>query len=113
MDNRFLGIVETGKFKLLLPTSKQGLYLRLTTLPVNDSQSPESDELDLSRYEGQALMVLGYDLNGWLWSANVIDQAKPILTSVVQKLCQDVAQNEEQWHLNPATDSHFWHLETA
>jgi hypothetical protein len=50
------------------------------------SVPPETAELDLSVYEGKAIMVHGHDGGGWIYSAMVIDQAGPILTAVVRKV---------------------------
>ena len=47
---------------------------------------PERAELDLTEYEGQAIMVRGLNAGGWVYSAAVIDQAGPILTAVVQQV---------------------------
>lgn len=113
MNRNFLGIVEVGKFKLLLPTTEQGAYRRLTTLPQQASQPPQLHELDLSEHEGETIMVSGDDGGEWLWSATIIDEAGPILAAVVHKLCQETRQKGEHWHLTLETDSHFWHLENA
>lgn len=113
MNHDFLGIVDVGKFQLLLPTTKGGSYRRLTTLPRQTNQPPQLHELDLSEHEGQTLMVKGEEGGEWLWSAEIIDEAGPILTAIVQKLYQDTLQRGEHWHLNPETDSQFWHLETS
>lgn len=40
----------------------------------------------MTKYEGQAIMVRGHDGGNWLYSAEVIDQAGPILTAVVQQV---------------------------
>ena len=81
--DQFLGVVQNGTFHLLMP--RQG-EARLTTIQMQEAQSPEMNELDLTEYEGKAIMVRGYDGGGWIYSAGVIDQAGPILTMVVQQL---------------------------
>ena len=60
--------------------------MRLTSMGMQVAMPPESEEIDLSKYEGQALMVQGHDGGGWIYSATVIDQAGPILTAVVQQV---------------------------
>ncbi|MFY1112654.1 MAG: hypothetical protein AB3K77_13385 [Methanosarcinaceae archaeon] len=47
---------------------------------------PEIAEIDLSKYQGKALIVLVRDGDGWIYSAEVVDQVGPILAAVVQKL---------------------------
>lgn len=48
---------------------------------------PESAELDLTPYEGKAVMVSGRDGGaGWVYSAQVVDEAGPILTAVVYQV---------------------------
>lgn len=85
-NSQFLGIVENKKFKLVFPKSGPDIYVRLTSIPMQAAQSPESAELDLSTYQGKAIMVRGHDGGGWIYSAEVIDEAGPILTVVVQQL---------------------------
>ncbi len=81
-DDQFLGIVHGGQFTPLIPA--QPGPVRLTTIPMQTGQSPESAELDSTEYEGRAIMVQGHDGGGWIYSASVIDQAGPILTAVVK-----------------------------
>ncbi len=83
-NDQFIGIVQNGQFTSLVPPS--GGPLRLTGIPMQATQPPESAELDLAGYEGQAIMAQGYDGGGWLYSAEVLDQAGPILTAVVRQL---------------------------
>ncbi len=82
--NRVLGIVENGQFKPLAPTSQTGDKVRLTSLPAQAAQPPDSAELNLAEYEGGAIMVQGHHSGGWIYAAEVIDRAGPILTAVVQ-----------------------------
>ena len=83
-NDQFLGLVQGGKFQLLSPSGLPGV--RLTRIAMQVAQSPESAELDLAAYEGQAIMVRGRDAGGWLYSAEVIDQAGPILTLLVRQV---------------------------
>jgi hypothetical protein len=82
-NNHVLGIVQDGSFQPLAP---RGLSARLTTIQMQAAMPPESGELDLAEYEGKAIMVRGHDGGGWIYSAEVIDQAGPILTAVVQRV---------------------------
>jgi len=85
-NDQFLGIVQNGEFQLLEPYRPLGGSVRLTGISMQESVPPESAELDLTEYEGKAIMVSGHDGGGWIYSAVVIDQAGPILTAVVQKV---------------------------
>ena len=82
-----LGIVKDGHFYVLTPHGGEGSMVRLTAISMQVPVSVESGELDLTRYEGQAIMVQGHDGGGgWIYSAQVIDQAGPILTAVVRQV---------------------------
>ena len=82
-DDKFLGIVQGGQFTSLVPP---GAMAKLTGISMQAAQSPESEAVDLTAYEGLAIMVQGHNGGGWIYSASVIDQAGPILTAVVNKL---------------------------
>ena len=82
----FLGIVRDGLFHALTPPGAEDNLVRLTAIAMQVSVPVERGELDLTRYEGQAIMVQGHDGGGWIYSAQVIDQAGPILTAVVQQV---------------------------
>jgi hypothetical protein len=83
--DQFLGIVQNGLFR---PLAQNGLRgpVRLTKIQMQEARSPESGKFNLSEYESCAIMVQGYDSGGWIYSANVIDHAGPILTFVVSKV---------------------------
>jgi hypothetical protein len=85
-NDQFLGIVQLGHLQILTPDQAAGSSVRLTSIPMQAAQPPESREIDLTKYEGQAIMVRGHDGGGWIYSAEVIDQAGPILTAVVQQV---------------------------
>ena len=85
-NDQFLGIVQLGQFQILMPARPVGGSVRLTSMGMQVAMPPESEEIDLSKYEGQAVMVQGHDGGGWIYSATVIDQAGPILTAVVQQV---------------------------
>ena len=53
---------------------------------MQQAQSPESAEIDLTEYEGIAIMVRGYESGERIYSAEIIDQLGPILSAVVEKL---------------------------
>ena len=85
-NDQFLGMVRNGAFELLAPYRAPGGSVRLTRIQMQEARPPESAELDLTEYEGKAIMVRGYGGGGWIYSAEVIDQAGPILTAVVQQV---------------------------
>lgn len=87
VDSQILGMVENGRFQSLLSTSPGiSLNKRLTTIGMQESRPPESQELDVSQYEGKAIMVSGHDGGDWIYSATVIDVGSPILTAMVQQM---------------------------
>ena len=88
--DKFLGIVEGGRFSILLPRP-QCCTVRLTRIMKPASIADElvaSHEINLEEYEGKAIMVTGSlpEHKGWLYEASVIDQSGPILTEVVKEL---------------------------
>lgn len=85
-ENQFLGSVQNGQFhQFALPPASGGL-VRLTSIHRQEAMTPESGELDLTTYEGRAIMVRGYGEGGWVFEAKVVDQAGPILTEVVRRV---------------------------
>jgi hypothetical protein len=85
-EGEFLGLVQGGRFLPLVPGPDLESPVRLTSIQMQEAVSPESGELDLSRYEGRAIMVRGHDGGGWIYAAEVIDEAGPILTAVVREV---------------------------
>jgi hypothetical protein len=85
-NERFLGIVQDGRLHILLPERSRGTEARLTSMGMQAAMPPEMQEIDLAPHEEKALMVEGHDGGGWIYSAQVIDEAGPILTAVVRRL---------------------------
>ncbi len=88
--DKFLGVVQDGRFSILMPRS-QCCTVKLTRIARPASIAEElvsSHAIDLAEYEGKAVMVTGVlpEHRGWLYEANVIDQAGPVLTEVVKEL---------------------------
>ena len=88
--DKFLGMVRGGGFSILMPRP-QCCTVRLTRISKPASIAEElvaSHEINLAEYEGKAIMVNGVlpEHKGWLYEANVVDQASPILTAVVEEL---------------------------
>jgi hypothetical protein len=82
-NDQFLGVVQNGIFQLLRPHRGS---VRLTGIQMQAARPPETEELTLTESEGKALMVRGHEGGDWIYSAEVIDQAGPILTMVVQQV---------------------------
>jgi len=83
-DTQMLGIVQGGRFTSLAP---RGIVAaRLTQIQMQEARAPESSEIDLARYEGDAILIRGVASGGWVYDAEVVSQAGPILTLVVERL---------------------------
>ncbi len=86
---KFLGIVKDGRFSILMPRP-QCCTVKLTRIARPASIAEElvaSHEINLAEYEDKAIMVTGVlpEHRGWLYEANVIDQAGPILSEIVKE----------------------------
>jgi hypothetical protein len=90
-DDRILGLVERGKFRPMDAAAQSG-SARLTRISPQASQPPESGELDLAEYEGSAIMVSGQNQGDWIYSAEVIDHAAPIVTELLRRVSGGGAQ---------------------
>jgi hypothetical protein len=80
----FLGVVNDNKFQPLGANSSLDSSVRLTHISMVAGASPESDEIDLTEYEGNAIMVEGTPSGSWIFDAEVVDVAGAILTEVVK-----------------------------
>lgn len=87
-ENLFIGLVKSGKFHLLAPRSSSPLtaVIRLTGIQMQEARPPESEELNLEKYEGKAVMVHGHDGGGWIYQAAVVDSGGPLVTSLALKV---------------------------
>ena len=85
-NKKYIGIVQDSAFVALSPESVAGTRLRLTRATMQASFPPENEELDLTICEGKAIMIRGNGDGEWIWSAEVVDVAGPILAEVVRKL---------------------------
>jgi hypothetical protein len=93
-DENYLGLVKNKKFLLLIPESEAGNVVRLTEMPMQAALPPDAQEIDLKRHEGKAIMVKGRYGGGWIYSAEIIDLAGPILNALVQKVfSKDIEDN--------------------
>ena len=85
-DEQFFGIVQEGKFKVFAPQRLEGDLVRLTPMAEKEAKSPESDEIDLSGYEGKIIEVSGEASSGWIYSAKVVEEAGPVLSDFLRKV---------------------------
>lgn len=84
-NDQFLGIVQLGHFHMLTGAAA-GEAVQLTGIQMQESVPPETKEVNLSEYEGSALMVSGHYGGGWIYSAHIVEAAGPILTAVVKQV---------------------------
>jgi hypothetical protein len=90
MDN-FLGIVENGRFTVLVPEAAGCCSVKLTKVEhpaIPETEAVVQHEINLANLEGRAIMVKGSlpKFEGWLYGASVIDEGSPMLTLVIKKL---------------------------
>lgn len=88
--SKFLGIVDSNKFQPLETDSSLDSSVRLTRISVVAGASPASDEIDLTEYDGNAIMVEGTPSGEWIFDAEVVDKAGPILTEVVRRVFSQI-----------------------
>jgi hypothetical protein len=79
-----LGRVEEGELLILAPAASAGARARLTEIGMVESVSPESREIALAPYEGAVLVVRGHDGGGWIYGAEIVEHAGPVLTPLVE-----------------------------
>jgi hypothetical protein len=85
-NEQFLGIVKGGKLEILIPEAPEKKAVRLTEMPMQAAMPPEVQEIILKKHESKAIMVKGYCSGDWIYSAEIIDLAGPILNALVQKV---------------------------
>ncbi len=90
---QFFGMVRNGEFTIFAPQRLEGDPVKLTTIQVQEVRSPESEEIDLSEYEGKIIEVSGQDSGGWIYSAKVVEEAGPVLSDFLKKV---FCKGEEQ-----------------
>jgi hypothetical protein len=82
-DDMFVGVVRNGRFEAVEPRTSSD---SLTEIAMQEARSPESGEIELSAYEGRAILVAGHDGGGWIYSARVVDEAGPLVTALVSRV---------------------------
>jgi hypothetical protein len=90
----FLGIAQKGRFIPLVSERESGDSYRLTSMPAQAGQSPESGEIALDSYDGLAILVRGIGQGDWIYSAQVVERASQILSVVVQAVFSESGKND-------------------
>jgi hypothetical protein len=80
---RFLGVVQQGVLRRLTPIRDPAGGCRLSRARLG-AEPPEEAELSLEGHEGAALLVEGEAQELWIYEADVIEKASPIVTELVQ-----------------------------
>ena len=83
--DQVLGIVENSAFYRIPIKGKTHEPTKLTTIKITEAIHPDACPLNLSRYEGLVIVVNGHDRDGYIWEANVVEQAGPSLSSLLRK----------------------------
>jgi hypothetical protein len=91
----YIGLVEMDRFKVLSPKT-DSCSVRLATIQVQAAQTPESAEVNLKKFESSAIAVHGVLSSDWIFSANVIDTAGPIVTALIRKVLKEVSMSEHK-----------------
>ena len=82
----FLGLARNGEFEPLAPRALPGFAVRLTSMPMQAAQPPESEEIDLTPHEGRCLVLRGHDGGGWIYSARVVARFGSLPTAALRWL---------------------------
>lgn len=90
---QFFGMVRNGEFTIFAPQRREGDSVKLTTIQVQEARPPESEEIDISEYEGKIIEVSGEDSGDWIYSAKVVEEAGPVLSDFLKKV---FCKGEEQ-----------------
>ena len=85
-NEQFLGMVKEGMLVILVPEAQAENAVRLTEMPMQAAIPPEAQEIALKKHEGKAIMVNGHYGGDWIYSAEIIDLAGPILNALVRKV---------------------------
>jgi hypothetical protein len=83
-DMTIIGIVNNGSF--IEAETKQ--HKNLTDVYMQEARSLESGQINLTQYEGKALLVFTPQPSEgeWIYAANITDIGTPITTQIVKKI---------------------------
>lgn len=70
-EKQYFGIVENGLFNIMQREPVDCDQVRLTKIPMQAAQTPESAQINLSNYEGKNIQVSGRLSGCWIFSAEV------------------------------------------
>ena len=85
-ENLFIGVVEKGRFYVLAPRRPSPVPIRLTGIQMQEARPPGTQEINLKKYEGKAIIVYGHDGGGWIYRAAVVDSGGPLVTALVKQV---------------------------
>lgn len=83
-EGLIIGIVEKRCLRVYAPQSIVPNLVRLTGMQMQEARPPESAEIDLSSFEGKAILVSGHYGGGWIYAAVIVDSGGPLLTILVK-----------------------------
>ena len=82
-ENEIIGVVKNGTF--IVADLKEPR--KLTGTHVVEAITPEAKQIDITEYEGKAILVSYEQIDDeWIWAAAITDIADPILTKVIKKV---------------------------
>lgn len=83
-SSNIVGIVKDGSF-IVAETNETK---KLTSVGLVEATTPESGLINLTQYEGKAILVSSPQIsdNEWIFGATIIDIADPIVTKLVKKV---------------------------
>ncbi|HLP47520.1 MAG TPA: N-acetylmuramoyl-L-alanine amidase [Candidatus Kapabacteria bacterium] len=85
-SEQFFGIVRNGDFHIFAPQQLEGSTVKLTCSSLGESQSPENDIINLTKFEGKIIEVSGHENAGWIYSAKVEEEAGPVLSNFLKRV---------------------------
>lgn len=78
-----LGVVKNGTF--IIAESREPK--KLTSVGIVQAAPPETGLINVTQYEGKALLVSSKQMdNKWIWGASIVEIADPVLTKLVEKI---------------------------
>ena len=81
---RMVGVVQGGALVPLHPHGVVATTVQLTRIAMQAACAPESELIDLSPYEGYAIVFWGHDGGGWIYSAQVEGVLDPVSALLVR-----------------------------
>jgi hypothetical protein len=82
-NSEILGIIKDGSF-IVVETNETK---KLTSTGIVQAVTPESGLINVTEYEGKAILVSSEHIdNEWIFGATIIDIADPIETKLVEKI---------------------------